>query len=61
METVERIEADAMAKTGKDGKDEMNLAEFPLCALAHRLRPEQKTLRFEDRVWDERRRQTITR
>ena len=61
METVERIEEDAMAKKGNDGKDEMNLAEFPLCALAHRLRPEQKTLRFEDRVWDERRRQTITR
>ncbi len=61
METVERIEEEAMAKTGNDGKDEMNLAEFPLCALAHRLRPDQKTLRFEDRLWDEQRKQTITR
>ena len=61
METVERIEEEAMAKQGNEGKDEMNLAEFPLCALAHRLRPDQKTLRFEDRLWDERRRQTISR
>ena len=44
-----------------DGRDELNLAEFPLCALAHRLRPDQKTLQFEDRVWDERRGATITR
>ena len=44
-----------------DGRDELNLAEFPLCALAHRLRPDQKTLHFEDRVWDELRRETITR
>jgi Replication initiator protein A len=61
LETAERIEDDSMAKKANDGKDELNLAEFPLCALAHRLRPEQKTLRFEDRVWDERRQQTITR
>ena len=39
----------------------MHLAEFPLCALAHRLRPDQKTLRFENRVWDDRRKETITR
>jgi len=30
----------------------MNLAEFPLCALSHRLKPDVKTLRFEDRTWD---------
>lgn len=28
--------------------------EFPLCTLAHRSRPDQKTLQFEDRVWDTR-------
>ena len=37
METLERIEDDSMAKKLGDGKDELNLAEFPLCALAHRL------------------------
>ena len=61
MEPQERIEDDSMAKKSNDGKDELNLAEFPLCALAHRLRPDQKTLRFEDRVWDDRRKETITR
>ncbi|MCL5096006.1 MAG: hypothetical protein M1608_00420, partial [Candidatus Omnitrophica bacterium] len=44
-----------------DGRDELNLAEFPLCALAHRLRPDQKTLQSEDCVWDERRAEMITR
>ena len=44
-----------------DGKDELNLAEFPLCSLAHRLRPDQKTLHFTDHIWDEGRGETITR
>ena len=61
METAERIEEDLMPQKNSDGRDELNLAEFPLCALAHRLRPEQKTLRFEDRVWDEGRGEMITR
>ena len=55
MDEQERIEKNSMAQKNSDGRDELNLAEFPLCALAHRLRPDQKTLRFEDRVWDERR------
>jgi hypothetical protein len=61
LEAQERIEDDSMPQKNSDGRDELNLAEFPLCALAHRLRPEQKTLRFEDRVWDECRGENITR
>ena len=61
LEDKERIEPDTMQTKTSDGKDEMNLAEFPLGALAHRLRPDQKTLHFEDRVWDERRGEMITR
>jgi hypothetical protein len=61
LEAKERIEEDSMPQKNGDGRDELNLAEFPLCALAHRLRPDQKTLQFEDRVWDERRGETITR
>lgn len=62
MEPKERIEDDLMPQKNKDGRDEMNLAEFPLCALAHRLRPEQKTLHFEDRMPDPSRRgEHITR
>lgn len=44
-----------------EGRDELNLAEFPLCAIAHRLPSGQKTLRFEDCVWDEHRGEMITR
>lgn len=61
METQERIELDLMASRTTDGKDELNLVEFPLCTLAHRLRSDRKTLQFEDRVWDERRGATVPR
>lgn len=61
MEEKTGAEEVTLSKLVGDGKDELNLAEFPLCALAHRLRGDQKTLRFEDRVWDERRGETITR
>ena len=61
MESTERIEEDSMPSRNNDGRDELNLAEFPLCALAHRLRPDQKTLRFEDRLFDKQRGELITR
>lgn len=54
MVKQQRIGTDLMAQKTTDGRDELNLAEFPLCTLAHRLRPDQKTLQFEDRVWDDR-------
>lgn len=44
-----------------DGKDELNLAEFPLSAISDRLNPEQKTLTFEDRIFDNSRGEVITR
>ena len=44
-----------------DGKDELNLAEFPLCALADRLSPGRKTVAFEDRIWDANRSEMVTR
>lgn len=44
-----------------DGKDELNLAEFPLSAIADRLDPDQKTMVFEDRVWDRNRGEMVTR
>ncbi len=44
-----------------DGKDEMNLAEFPLSAISDRLDPDQKTLVFEDRIFDQQRGEMITR
>lgn len=44
-----------------DGKDELNLAEFPLCSIADRLHPDQTTLTFEDRIWDANRGEVVTR
>ena len=35
-----------------DGKDELNLAEFPLCSISDRIDPATKTLVFEDTVYD---------
>jgi hypothetical protein len=61
LKTNPRIEDDSMPQTNCQARDEMNLAEFPLCALSHRLKPEMKTLRFEDRKWDEGRNDYITR
>ena len=50
METARRIPPEAMTITG--AKDELNLAEFPLCVPGHRPVSGQKTLRFQDRIWD---------
>ncbi len=61
MGTNQRIEDDSMPQRNCEARDEMNLAEFPLCALAHRLRPEVKTLRFEDCIQDKSTGKTITR
>lgn len=55
------IERESMRAGNGDGRDELNLAEFPLCALAHRLPAERKTLRFEDRIWDKSRGEHVTR
>jgi hypothetical protein len=45
----------------EDGRDEMNLAEFPLAALADRVPDNQKTLAFEDEIWDSGKAKMITR
>ena len=44
-----------------DGRDELNLAEFPLAAIADRVPDNQKTLVFEDRIFDSGRSEMITR
>jgi len=43
------------------GRDEMNLAEFPLATLADRVPQGCKTLVFEDRTWDRGQRQHVAR
>jgi hypothetical protein len=44
-----------------DGRDELNLAEFPLAAIADRVPDNQKTLVFEDRIFDSGKAEMITR
>lgn len=50
-----------MRNEADDGKDEMNLAEFPLAAIADRVPDDQKTLVFEDQIFDSGRSEMITR
>lgn len=60
MEAKARIEEDLMPQRNCDAKDEMN--PRGRCAYsAHRLNPEVKTLRFEDRIWDKGRNRFIVR
>ena len=35
-----------------EGRDELNLAEFPIASLSSRPDKARKTLQFEDRIWD---------
>jgi hypothetical protein len=50
LSTPETVLATAHPKSM--GRDEMNLAEFPLATLADRAPRGCKTLVFEDRIWD---------
>lgn len=43
------------------GRDELNLAEFPLAALSRWVPEGQKTLVFEDTIWDKGHRRPVTR
>ena len=43
------------------GKDEMNFAEHPIALLTDRVPKGQKALRFEDEVWDERKKKMVPR
>src|SRR4051794_39656473 len=60
-EPAVQIEPEVLPTKAIQGKDELNLAEFPLSAIAERTDPSQKTLTFEDRIWDESRGEVVTR
>ena len=44
-----------------EGRDELNLAEFPLAAIGSRYLDGTKTVVFEDTVWDEEKRRRLPR
>ena len=54
-------EEQAESALSPPGKDEMNFAEFPIALLTDRVPRGQKSIRFEDQIYDERRKKTITR
>jgi hypothetical protein len=54
-------EPEFLSPKASDGKDELNLAEFPLCSIAERVQPNQSSLVFEDQTWDGGRQEMITR
>src|ERR1700722_10942401 len=60
-ETFEPFEDEVPLPKLIEGKDELNLAEFPLSTISDRTNQEQKTLVFEDRVFDKGRGEMITR
>jgi hypothetical protein len=43
------------------GKDEMNLAEFPMTSLSDKPAAGETSLRFEDQIYDDRKKKLITR
>lgn len=55
------LQAPVVRNHRNDGRDEMNLAEFPLGVLSDRTLPGQTTLVFEDRMKDFGRNEWITR
>lgn len=44
-----------------DGRDELNLAEFPLSLISKRADQDTKVLVFEDKIWDSESRSMVTR
>ena len=44
-----------------DGRDELNLAEFPLSLISKRSDQDTKVLVFEDKIWDSESRTMVTR
>ena len=60
MSSTERQTNDRLEDFG-DGRDEMNLAEFPLSAVADRFLDGRKTLVFADQVWDRDQREFVQR
>lgn len=43
------------------GKDEMNFAEFPIALLTDKVPKDQKVIKFEDQIFDEKRKKIVVR
>ncbi|MDQ2622607.1 MAG: replication initiator protein A [Actinomycetota bacterium] len=58
---VEDGEAESPLLPLPSGKDEMNFAEFPIALLTDRVPKHRKIIKFEDQIYDEKRRRLVTR
>jgi hypothetical protein len=54
-------EAESLSELLRIGKDEMNLAEFPMTSLSDKPAAGETSLKFEDQIYDERKRKLIPR
>ncbi len=50
-----------VVSTYQEGRDEMNLAEFPIAAIGYRIESAQKTIVYQDETFDKALGKTITR
>lgn len=53
--------AEVLLPPALPGRDEMNFAEFPMALLTDRVPKGQTSIKFEDQIYDERRKKLITR
>lgn len=61
MEQSEEQQRRHRLETFDEGRDELNFAEFPLAAICDRFLDGEKTVVFEDTVWDEAKRRRLPR
>ncbi|WP_425395421.1 replication initiator protein A [Aeoliella sp.] len=61
MESSETQKRLHRLETFEEGRDELNLAEFPLAAICNRYLDGTKTVVFEDTVWDDEKRKRLPR
>jgi hypothetical protein len=54
-------QAETLSELLRIGKDEMNLAEFPMTSLSDRPVSSETSLKFEDQIYDDRKKKLITR
>ena len=61
MPTEPELFGDALDPLARNGKDEMNFAEFPIALLSDRVPKGQKSIKFEDQIYDPKRKRLVTR
>src|SRR5690348_5308830 len=54
-------EVETLSELIRIGKDEMNLAEFPMTSLSDRPIVGETSLKFEDQIYDDRKKKLISR